>query len=261
MIDARPVEQCTTKQIACQWDKVAKARDDQIRSGLDVSYDQVLSPIIHGLMEAKASHRVLDVGCGSGVLSERIANLTQIVVGVDPSRQSIALANASNLRPANTEYISESIENFVNTYQGDLFDTIIANMVLQDAADLAAFLYSVSKLLRRDGTFISTITHPCFWPAYWGYDRCEWFHYGQEIAIDAPFRISSVNEPVGRTTHFHRPLSQYIATFHDTNLQVDSIVEPFPAKEIQALYPQPWSFPRFLAVRARQKFEDKESTG
>ncbi|MEI6830742.1 MAG: class I SAM-dependent methyltransferase [Synechococcaceae cyanobacterium ELA445] len=249
-VDAKPVKQCTTKQIAWQWDMVAKSRDDQLRSGLDVSYDQVLSPAILQLIQAKSSHRVLDVGCGSGVLAERIAYLAQSVVGVDPSQKSIALARASTLRPANTEYISESIEAYSDNYQGEFFDIAIANMVLQDAADLTAVLDSVARVLRCDGTFVCTITHPCFWPAYWGYDRCEWFDYGKEIAIDAPFRISSVEEPVGRTTHFHRPLGQYVTAFHDTNFQVDSLVEPFPSRAIQRLYPQPWSFPRFMAVRA-----------
>lgn len=253
-VDAKPVTQCTTKQIALQWDMVAKSRDDQIRSGLDVSYGHVLSPAILQLIQAKSSDRVIDVGCGSGVLAERIARLAQSVVGVDPSKQSIALAKASALRLANTEYISESIESFSKKYQGECFDIAIANMVLQDAADLEGVLNSVAGVLRCDGTFVCTITHPCFWPAYWGYDRCEWFEYGKEIAIDAPFRISSVEEPVGRTTHFHRPLGQYVSTFHDANFQVDRLVEPVPSRAIQRLYPQPWSFPRFLAVRARRRY-------
>jgi 2-polyprenyl-3-methyl-5-hydroxy-6-metoxy-1,4-benzoquinol methylase len=252
-IDIRPVQQCTIKQIARQWDIVAKSRDDQIRSGLDISYDQVLSPVILQLAQVESSQRVLDVGCGSGVLSERIANHTQTVVGVDPSQQSIALAKASNLRPINTEYVSESIEDFSKRYQEELFDIAIANMVLQDASDLAAVLNSVGEVLQRGGTFVCTITHPCFWPTYWGYGECEWFEYNKEIAIDAPFRISSVEEPVGRTTHFHRPLSQYISTLRDTGFQIDSLVEPFPSQAIQCLYPEPWSIPRFLALLGYQK--------
>jgi len=249
-IDIRPIQQCTTRQIALQWDIVAKSRDDQIRSGLDISYDQVLSPVILQLAQAKSSQRVLDVGCGSGVLSERIARHAHTVVGVDPSQQSIALAKASNLRLTNTEYISESIENFSIRYQGELFDIAIANMVLQDASDLAAVLGSVGEGLRRGKSFVCTITHPCFWPLYWGYSQCEWFEYSKEIAIDAPFRISSVEDPVGRTTHYHRPLSQYMSTFHDTGFRIESLVEPFPSPAIQCLYPEPWTFPRFLALRA-----------
>jgi 2-polyprenyl-3-methyl-5-hydroxy-6-metoxy-1,4-benzoquinol methylase len=161
-IDIRSVQQCTTKQIARQWDIVAKSRDDQIRSGLDISYDQVLSPVILQLAQGKSSQRVLDVGCGSGVLSEGIVNHTQAVVGVDPSQQSIVLVKASNLRPINTEYVSESIEDFSKRYQEELFDIAIANMVLQDASDLAAVLNSVGGVLQRGGIFVCTITHPCF---------------------------------------------------------------------------------------------------
>ena len=252
-IDIKPIQQCTTKQIAKQWDIVAKSRDNQIRSGQDISYDKVLTPIILQLAQGKSFQRVLDVGCGSGVLSERIACHTQTVVGVDPSQESIALAKASNLRPINTEYASESIENFSKRYEEELFDIAIANMVLQDASDLTAVLNSVGEVLRRGGALVCTITHPCFWPTYWGYGRYEWFEYGKEIAIDAPFRISSVAEPVGRTTHFHRPLSQYMSTLRDTGFQLDSLVEPIPSRAIQCLYPEPWTMPRFLALRAYRK--------
>ena len=58
---------------------------------------------------------------------------------------------------------------------------------------------------------------------------------------------------VGRTTHFHRPLSQYISTLRDTGFQIDSLVEPFPSQAIQCLYPEPWSIPRFLALLGYQK--------
>ncbi len=89
-------------------------------------------------------------------------NHTQAVVGVDPSQQSIVLVKASNLRPINTEYVSESIEDFSKRYQEELFDIAIANMVLQDASDLAAVLNSVGGVLQRGGIFVCTITHPCF---------------------------------------------------------------------------------------------------
>lgn len=257
-VDAKPVQQCSTKQIACQWDKIVQSRDGQIRSGLDVSYDQVLTPTILQLIQHENIHRVLDVGCGSGVLAERIAHHAGSVVGVDPSHKSIALAENSVCRPENIHYVSESIEAFGRDYQGDAFTIAIANMVLQDAPDLAAVLNAVASLLRCDGVLVCTITHPCFWPSYWGYDKCEWYNYGEEIAIEAPFRISSVAQPVGQTTHFHRPLSQYLSTLYDACFQLDSLIEPFPEKAIQRLYPQPWSFPRFLAIRAHRRPQENQ---
>ena len=99
------------------------------------------------------------------------------------------------------------------------------------------------------GHLISTITHPWFWPNYWGYDNADWFNYHREVVIEAPFRISAeITEHV--TTHVHRPLSVYLNSLTRQGFLVDRILEPYPNEDIQALYPERWKFPRFLAFRA-----------
>ena len=50
------------------------------------------------------------------------------------------------------------------------------------------------------------ITHPFFWPKYWGYESEEWYKYNEEIFIENEFSISFEKE-MGKTTYIHRPLS------------------------------------------------------
>jgi trans-aconitate methyltransferase len=238
--------------VAKQWDNVARMRDAQIRSGRDVSYRHVLMPTLLGLAAEADWRRVLDIGCGTGVLTEALAARAGTVVGVDPSRQSIALAEASLGRSPNASYVNASVESFAAGYMGRPFTLAVANMVLQDVSRLDETLDAVAQVLLNRAFLVCTITHPCFWPVYWGYDDAEWFDYGREIAIEAPFRISSVRRAVGVTTHYHRPIDRYFAALRRAGFRLDCLLEPMPTPAVQRLYPRPWRYPRFLALRCRR---------
>jgi len=66
--------------------------------------------------------------------------------------------------------------------------------------------------------------------------------------VEAPFVISRCRTDI-RTTHIHRPLAQYVSVFAEEGFQLNALVEPMPAAEVQALYPAPWQFPRFMGLR------------
>jgi hypothetical protein len=116
------------------------------------------------------------------------------------------------------------------------------------APDLRGFAKALAVLLQARARFIATLTHPCFWPRYWGYESEPWFCYERETFIEAPFVISKRRTEV-RTTHIHRPLQQYVNVFAEEGFRLDALAEPIPEPEVQALYPKPWDFPRFLGLR------------
>ena len=115
--------------------------------------------------------------------------------------------------------------------------------------NLKSFIAAVAKLLRDDGMFVFTLTHPWFWPSYWGYDKAPWFDYSREIAIEAPFRISLQQSSLV-TTHFHRPVGHYLDALTDAGLALTKLAEPLPNERDRGRYPADWQFPRFLAGRA-----------
>lgn len=85
----RPIDRKNIRQIAKEWDAVAEARDYQIRTGKDISYQRILIPEIVKLIREANLIRVLDAGCGSGFLTELIGTQAAFVLGVDVSRVSI----------------------------------------------------------------------------------------------------------------------------------------------------------------------------
>ena len=208
--NARAVSSKHMADIRREWDRIAKLRFDQIVHGRDLSYSSVLEPTVLELIGKCDRSSVLDVGCGVGILTARLAEVSGDVIGIDISGESIALAEQHQTRK-NLHFVTTSVETFARDSRAR-FTVVVANMTLMTMLDLPAAIDAISRLLTDRGRLILTITHPCFWPAYWHYDNEEWFDYSKEIVIEAPFRISADGLSKFTTTHVHRPLEQYFAS-------------------------------------------------
>jgi 2-polyprenyl-3-methyl-5-hydroxy-6-metoxy-1,4-benzoquinol methylase len=82
----------TTRDIAVEWDALASKRQQQIISGVDISYNRVILPAVLDLALQTKPNRILDAGCGIGILAVRLASMGKEVIGVDPSARSIEIA-------------------------------------------------------------------------------------------------------------------------------------------------------------------------
>ncbi|HVA19514.1 MAG TPA: class I SAM-dependent methyltransferase [Solirubrobacteraceae bacterium] len=229
-----------------EWDALAELRLSQLASHLDVSYDHVIVPSLLGMLGDVEGGSVLDVGCGLGSATAQIAQSAASVVGVDLSPRQISLAREHHAAP-NVRYLCGRLEDLVDDLPRASFDAVAANMTLMDVLDLDGFLTSATTALKPWGRLAFTITHPCFWPRYWGYDSAPWFDYSQEIAIRAPFQISLNRSSKLETTHVHRPLSTYVRSAQRAGLRLACLTEPMPDEQTAARYPSPWLFPRYIA--------------
>lgn len=217
---------------------IAPKRDEQLATNNDASFLEVLEPWI--LKRLVGAGTVVDIGCGTGRLTRRVQELASSVLGIDPSGKSIELARAHDTK---SEYVVSTAEEWVERNPGSRFDVAVANMVLMDALDLEG-ICSAAALLARGGRVLATITHPAFWPIYWGYAANEGFDYSKELIVEAPFKTSSHDFAL-RATHIHRPLSRYIEAFHEAGLNIIHLNE-LRGPEAAGDFP----FPRFLAVEA-----------
>jgi SAM-dependent methyltransferase len=200
------------------------------------------------LFEGADARLVLDIGLGTGDFTARLARLAKRVVGIEASRASVAVARASCLGVPNVRFLQAPLEEAACMLQGEPATAAVASMTLMTTPNLEGFARALAGLLPGQAKFIATLTHPWFWPRYWGYEAEAWFSYNKETFIEAPFVISKCRTEV-RTTHVHRPLDQYVSVFAGAGFRLEALVEPLPSPEIQALYPQPWRFPRFIGLR------------
>ena len=166
---ARPAMGKSSDQIALEWDRIAHVRHMQIVTGRDISFNYVLKPTVMELIQGCDLKSVLDLGNGTGELTRELAKVSNEVVGVDFSSRSLAIAQGVCSDAANVSLILDSVENFANEWTGPRFSTLVANMTLMDCLNLDSLMESAATLVTSGGRLVVTLTHPWFWPYYWGY--------------------------------------------------------------------------------------------
>ncbi len=248
MSDIKPHPRKSQADLTREWDRLAQERHRQISSGEDVSFENVVLPAVWRLFEPANKATVLDIGSGTGDFTARLAKLAGHVIAIEPSPASMTIARRVCRSISNVEFVESTLEQAAIDLNQRRVTSAVAVMTLMTTPDLSKFTRALATLLERGGLFVAIITHPWFWPVYWGYDKEAWFKYDREIFIEAPFRISRRRTEI-KTTHVHRPLEQYVNVFAGCGLRLNALVEPFPPSEVQSLYPTQWQFPRFLGLR------------
>ncbi len=100
--------------------------------------------------------RILDIGCGGGLISEPMTRLGADVTGIDASKKNIKIASLhakkNNLK---IEYLDKSPEQMDDKKK---FDVLLNLEVVEHVDDVDLFLKSCSKLLKKNGLiFTATI--------------------------------------------------------------------------------------------------------
>jgi 2-polyprenyl-6-hydroxyphenyl methylase/3-demethylubiquinone-9 3-methyltransferase len=98
--------------------------------------------------------RILDIGCGGGILCEPLARLGAEMTGVDPSEANIEAARAHagesglviDYRCSTAEALAE---------QGERFDLVLAMEVVEHVTDVALFVASCASLVKPGGLMIA----------------------------------------------------------------------------------------------------------
>jgi 2-polyprenyl-6-hydroxyphenyl methylase/3-demethylubiquinone-9 3-methyltransferase len=105
-----------------------------------------------GVCGGFAGRRVLDVGCGGGILAESLAREGALVTGVDPSARSLeaARAHAAGSRLA-IEYRLGTAEDLPAAGFAGTFDLVFAVDVLEHVEDLERSLAAIARLLAGGG--------------------------------------------------------------------------------------------------------------
>jgi len=108
-------------------------------------------------LDSLAGVRVLDIGCGGGILSEPLARLGASVTGADPSDSNIAVARhhaaqsglAIDYRNTSAEALAEA---------GESFDVVLAMEVVEHVTDVCLFVDVAATMVKPEGLlFVATL--------------------------------------------------------------------------------------------------------
>src|SRR5579872_1790964 len=247
------------------WSANAEFWDERMAEGNDF-FRLLVWPAVERLLQPAAGERLLDVACGNGLTSRRLAAAGARVTAIDFSAAMLDLARR---RPgaSDIEYlpVDATSEDALAALGAAAFDGALCNMALMDMAEIAPLMRALAAILRPGGRFVFSVVHPCFNnPACVQMGELE--DRAGELVTTYSVKVSRYLTPFtqpGLAMHdqpvphlyFHRPLHALLAPALDAGLVLDGIEEAaFPPDNTGGTTPLSWNgrfseIPAVLVVR------------
>jgi 2-polyprenyl-6-hydroxyphenyl methylase / 3-demethylubiquinone-9 3-methyltransferase len=98
--------------------------------------------------------RILDIGCGGGILSEPLARLGAAMVGADPSPENVEIAGVHAADSGLTiDYRATTAEELAEA--GERFDVVLAMEVVEHVVDVELFVATCASMVKPGGLMIA----------------------------------------------------------------------------------------------------------
>ncbi|MGE0712962.1 MAG: methyltransferase domain-containing protein [Planctomycetota bacterium] len=244
-----------TQAVAALWNDNAENWTLLSRQGYDVLRDHVNTPAFLGLLPDVAGLEGLDIGCGEGTNTRRVAARGARMHAVDVAPRFLEFARAREAQdPLGIAYQQASATAL--PFGDERFDFATAFMSLMDLPEQERALREAWRVLRPGGFLQFSICHPCFhtprfkWvldaqgrraalevgdyfqPA-WGSVE-EWtFGAAPQEARDALPDFRKFRVP-----RFDRTLSDWLHLVLDAGFQLERFCEPSASDEALAACPK-----------------------
>ena len=181
-------------------------------------YQQVKYDRLMRLLPSGRFCRVLDIGCGFGVLSRRLAERADHVIGLDLVDRAVARARVRNADVSNLEFLQSDVFDLSPELNGS-FDLVLLVDVLYYAPDTSAAAYQavaarVAALLRPGGVCV-VVDH------YFGW------------IMDRPTRLANVIHDAFRKAPSLVAMREYLRPFYLVTLLTrrdDAVLVPAPVQ-------------------------------
>ncbi|HLH12530.1 MAG TPA: bifunctional 2-polyprenyl-6-hydroxyphenol methylase/3-demethylubiquinol 3-O-methyltransferase UbiG [Methylovirgula sp.] len=138
------------------WDPAGPMRALHRFNPVRVAYLQQLFARHLHLQERQAGRplaglKILDIGCGAGILSEALASLGAEVTGIDPAPSNIEVARRHAEKSGLAiNYVCTTAE----ALEGEAFDVVLAMEVVEHVRDVKAFVARAAAWVRPRGLFV-----------------------------------------------------------------------------------------------------------
>lgn len=219
------------------WDQNAQFWDERMGEGNDF-VELLIWPVSQRFLDLSPGERVLDIACGNGLTSRRMAALGAEVIASDFSEQMIKHAKSRTITDLNQiQYLVVDATNYdaLLALGEGTFDAALCNMALFDMAEIDPLMRALVRLIRPGGRFVFSVIHPCF-------NNPHMTHVGEMEDRDGELittysvkiygymsstmklGIAIPGQPVAHL-YFHRPLSRLLGAGFKAGLILDALEE------------------------------------
>jgi ubiquinone/menaquinone biosynthesis C-methylase UbiE len=239
-------------ELSRYWNGNADTWTRLARMGYDIYRDVLNTPAFLKLLPPVRDLHGLDIGCGEGSNTRRVAALGASMSGIDIAPRFIAHAQQSEQEnPLGIAYQVASAHAL--PFVDCSFDFAVAFMSMMDLPDQPRALAEVRRILKPGGFFQFSITHPCFDTPHRRNLRNE---KHQTYAIEVGGYFDRIDGRIDRwlfgaaprelrekceafaIPRFHRILSEWINMIIDAGLIIERTAEPRISDEAVLKSPQ-----------------------
>jgi 2-polyprenyl-3-methyl-5-hydroxy-6-metoxy-1,4-benzoquinol methylase len=251
------------------WNVNAPFWDQRMGEGNDF-VEVLIWPATERLLDLQPGERVLDIACGNGLSSRRLAAMGAQVVAFDFAEQMIAHARRRTTDHAKriTYHTLDATDEAALLALGERgFDAAICNMALFDMAEIDPLMRALSRLLQPGGRFVYSVIHPCFNSPHMAHVAEMEDREGDIVTTYSVKIFNYMSSTVAKGAaipgqpkaqfYFHRPLEALLGAGLQTGFVLDGIEErAFPPDHPQGRDPLSWGgnfseIPPVLVVRMR----------
>ncbi len=235
------------------YDIIAEWYDAQVRDrdGLLPFHELAIGALLELAGEVRG-REACDLACGQGIVARELARRGARVTGVDLAERLLEIARREEAKaPLGIVYRRDDAQTLA-TLPDAGFDVVVCNLALMDIPRLEGVVTAVRRVLRGDGIFVFSVTHPCIVPpgSWWtiateggpGRHVRGYFSEGYSVPPHAP----GVR---GRVGTYHRTLATYLNTFARAGFVLERVAEPRAAGDAAERQPGATEAPMFLVAR------------
>ena len=224
------------------WNATAKIWDEKMGNEGNDFHKYLVRPSIEKLLDLKPGQKILDIGCGNGLTTRRLASLGAKVTGIDFASEMINHARQRTIEHQKLiEYqvLDATDETALLKLGKNSFDTAVSAMTLMDMAEIKPLFRALKKIICPGGCFIFAIQHPCFNSMHstMGAELIEqerkvyteYFVKVKAYIKSSKVRGLALENQLQPHTYFHRPLHTLLNIAFKLGFVIDGLEEPtFP---------------------------------
>ncbi len=134
------------------WDRFADTYDSFINRVFSKTYGSILKTLEADL---DSTHKVLDIGTGTGIIPFHISSKVSSVVGIDISPEMIRVANQKQKKLSIQNVNFQVQDSYTLTFPDKSFDVVIASNLLHLLYEPDRPLNEVKRVMKDNGIFIA----------------------------------------------------------------------------------------------------------